>query len=447
MTEQDFQHLKLLAEVESLLADLRHWADEAPDWKPAQPCQILVRRLLSRTDALRVRLDAPLIVATLGGTGTGKSTLVNALLGSDISTTGRQRPTTRQPVMICRSGLEPDALGIDPDLVEVVHADLPALRELVLIDCPDPDTTEGEEGEQSNLARLRSILPHCDVLLVTSTQQKYRSARVADELATAAVGARLVFVQTHADVNEDVREDWRTQLASQYATGEMYFIDSLQALDDVQNGRELQGDFGRLSALLTRELAGAASHRIRRANLLDLVSATLAACNERLDEALPAVESLADAVAEHRAQLSDRLAAQMQGELLTSRRHWENRLRWAGWPRGRVFSPFSFAFPGAYQGLGGPFQPQHSCEFAPLPKPRCGELSKVSVGCVKENNAEMPKGPLIGRWPGRSTKRGFAEPHEGIWRVTLGVEDCEKPGGVVKRALIPGFPNWRTLNS
>ncbi len=35
------------------------------------------------------------------------------------------------------------------------------------------------------------------------------------------------------------------------------------------------------------------------------------------------------------------------------------------------------------------------------------------------------------------------------WRqeALKGVEDCEKPGETVKRVLIPGFPNWRTLNS
>ena len=64
----------------------------------------------------------------------------------------------------------------------------------------------------SNLARLRAILPHCDVLLVTATQQKYRSARVADELAAAARGAHLVFVQTHADLDADIRDDWRRVL-------------------------------------------------------------------------------------------------------------------------------------------------------------------------------------------------------------------------------------------
>jgi len=34
------------------------------------------------------------------------------------------------------------------------------------------------------------------------------------------------------------------------------------------------------------------------------------------------------------------------------------------------------------------------------------------------------------------------------WRqkAMKGVEGCEKPGEAVKRALIPGYPNDRTLN-
>ena len=49
-----------------------------------------------------------------------------------------------------------------------------------------PGTSAGAERQDSNLARLRAILPKCDVLLITATQQKYRSARVADELAASA---------------------------------------------------------------------------------------------------------------------------------------------------------------------------------------------------------------------------------------------------------------------
>ena len=41
---------------------------------------------------------------------------------------------------------------------------------------------------------------------------------------------------------------------------------------------------------------------------------------------------------------------------------------------------------------------------------------------------------------------------KGMWGMSWrqeamkGVEDCDKPGEVVKRALIPGYPNERALN-
>ena len=88
----------------------------------------------------------------------------------------------------------------------------------------------------TNLARLRELLPQCDVLLVTTTQQKYRSARVNEELAAAATGARLIFVQTHADTDEDIRADWRRVLAPTYQVSEMFFVDSPAALADAQAG-------------------------------------------------------------------------------------------------------------------------------------------------------------------------------------------------------------------
>ena len=160
----------------------------------------------------------------------------------------------------------------------MIERDAPVLRDLVLLDCPDPDTTEDEASRGTNLAKLRELLPHCDVLLVATTQQKYRSARVADELASAAAGARLVFVQTHADVDSDVREDWQRSLAGDYATGEMFFVDSLAAVAEARQGMQPRGEFGRLVDLLTRELTVAATHRIRRANFLDLVGESLAIC-------------------------------------------------------------------------------------------------------------------------------------------------------------------------
>ncbi|OHB83454.1 MAG: hypothetical protein A2V98_05720 [Planctomycetes bacterium RBG_16_64_12] len=344
-------HLELLAEMDSLADALDRWAGDPPDWPAVRTCRALVRRLSERAGSMRVRAEAPLIVATLGGTGTGKSALVNALVGEDITETGRFRPTTRHPRLICRPDLTPEMLGIDPGSVEVVARDLPALADLALVDCPDPDTTEMAEAPGTNLARLRRLLPHCDVLLITTTQQKYRSARVADELAHAASGARLVFVQTHADVDQDIRDDWRGVLDDQYTTGHLFLVDSLAALADAQNGLAPRGEFAGLVDLLTRQLAGTAAVRIRRANYLDLVCETLAACGQRIDEGLPAVCSLENAISQQRARLAAQLAGQMRAELLASRRQWENRLvgkvasRWG-------FSPFALVLR-LFQGLGG----------------------------------------------------------------------------------------------
>ncbi|HIQ23341.1 MAG TPA: hypothetical protein EYH34_19125, partial [Planctomycetes bacterium] len=351
MSRGELAHLELLAELDWLSDWLKQWADGAPRWGPARAAQALVRRLLERAQTMRVRIEGPLVVANLGGTGTGKSALVNALVGEEVVPVGRSRPTTRLPILVCRPDLSPKLLGIDGDTVQVIQRDLPALADMVLIDCPDPDTSEESGGRGSNLARLRRILPHCDVLLVTTTQQKYRSARVADELAAAAAGARLVFVQTHADQDDDIREDWRRVLQPQYQTGHIFLVDSLAALEDARQGRQPRGEWAALVDLLTRQLAGAAATRIRRANFLDLVSQTLEACSSRIDAGLAQVTALERAIDDKRTQLGSATAEAVRRELLASRRQWESRLvgkvaaRWG-------FSPFALLLR-TYQGLGG----------------------------------------------------------------------------------------------
>ena len=44
--------------------------------------------------------DAPLLAVVGGSTGSGKSTLVNRLVGTPVTTPGVLRPTTRHPVLV-----------------------------------------------------------------------------------------------------------------------------------------------------------------------------------------------------------------------------------------------------------------------------------------------------------------------------------------------------------
>ncbi len=345
----ELEHLTILAEIDDLVLKVRRWLDHQPAWDPAHKARSVVRKIVERVSTLRIRLESPIVVATFGGTGTGKSTLVNALVGQEVSQSGRQRPTTTMPILLVHPDFETNALGLDLSQFQIKKIDTPMLRDLVLIDCPDPDTSEGADSG-SNLARLRAILPHCDVLLYVSTQQKYRSARISEELADAAAGCRLVFVQTHADQDSDIRDDWKQNLAPVYQVPDMFFVDSRRAMLEQAQGQRTSGDFGRLIDLLTNQLGASRRVAIRRANLIDLLEEALTLCRIDYDKRLKDVRSLQDILEQQRTKLRDSLTTQLRDELLLNRNLWERRLLAAVtdiWG----FSPFSSVLR-FYNGLG-----------------------------------------------------------------------------------------------
>ncbi len=353
-------------QADSISNRFRQWCDSAPPWEAAQWCRERGDHFLRRASKLRHRLDRPLIVALLGGTGTGKSTLLNAIVGEEIVSSGKERPTTAKPTLVCHKDIDPTQWGIDLSGFAIETRENPFLEQMAILDCPDPDTTDSNVTEspaakanQTNLARLRAALPVCDILLVTATQQKYRSRRVLDELASAASGARLIFVQTHADRDVDIREDWKALLSQNYETGPIYFIDTLavikaqKAAGNSEAGKEdaLPDDFVALRQLLTRDLNEEAALRIRQANFYGLAEETVDSCWDEITDQWTSVRKLRERISEERRRFGERLSQKMRDELIRDRRLWESRLV------GRVasqwgFSPFSLVLR-IYQGLGG----------------------------------------------------------------------------------------------
>ncbi|QDT63333.1 GTPase [Calycomorphotria hydatis] len=345
----DLQELQYQADLDHLLARLRRWSDHPTNWQPLSRTQALVHRALEQSKTILNRAERPLVVATFGGTGTGKSSLTNALAGETITATGRERPTTRRPVLVLHESMQPETLDLPLDDMLVLRSNANQLQDFALLDCPDPDTSEDDQPGE-NLAILRAMLPYCDVLLYTTTQQKYRSHRILEELGSAAEGVRLLFVQTHAGVDADIREDWQTQLSSEYEVPEVFFIDSVAALKQQREGKPLDDEFRRLMETLEEELSHRGRGRVRQSNLLNLLQSAVGEGQQRLNAALPAVEAVDVAMSEQQQRVTVAMTSRLQNELINSRALWERRLLTAVTERWGA-SPFS-AMLRIYSGLG-----------------------------------------------------------------------------------------------
>jgi len=165
---------------------------------------IFARNVIDKADARLRHGTTHTLVALLGATGAGKSSLTNALIGSDIATTGVRRPTTSS-TLACLWGA-PDELGeAGPllDWLEIEQRHLVGtggggnaqLDGLILLDVPDHDSVQ-----VSNRLEMERIAEHCDLMIWVTDPEKYADAALHGYLSTlAGHDAVMILVLNKAD--------------------------------------------------------------------------------------------------------------------------------------------------------------------------------------------------------------------------------------------------------
>jgi energy-coupling factor transporter ATP-binding protein EcfA2 len=337
------------AAFDELVAALGRWAPSAPDWPPARRVKAEWEAVAPRLDRARRELSRILVVGVIGGTGTGKSTLVNALAGAEVTLAGDvARPTTVSPVVVAAPDVDLSWLPLEAMRARVVRSDAAAVANVVLVDCPDPDTQPDHAVDAArprpsdtnrNRDLLEAVLPACDVLVLVATAQKYKSWIVAREVAAFAPGRPLLFVQTHASRDPDIRADWRRELEAQgYDVPRIFRVDGVDAAARAAAGLEPDAGFRELLEAIEQELVGRAARRVRRTGAVDLAAWFTRQAAAALAPRRDAIDGLAAAVVAERLRLEKILARSVGERLRGERGAWQRLIaddvvgRWHGGP-------------------------------------------------------------------------------------------------------------------
>lgn len=155
--------------------------------------------------------DRPLVVGLFGGTGVGKSSLLNQLAGSDVARTGVVRPTSMEITAYLHNDKQLAALpeGFPRDHFSEVHHSNEKFSDVMWVDMPDFDSEETQ-----NRDHVLKWLPHIDLLLYVVTPERYKDEEGWRLLLENGYGHAWLFIMNQWDRAQDIQlEDFTALLA------------------------------------------------------------------------------------------------------------------------------------------------------------------------------------------------------------------------------------------
>lgn len=176
---------------------VQNWAQQAyqSGWI-SEPDSTLFQQ--TNKPALFETVTRPLIVAFMGGTGVGKSALLNRLAGKAIAKSGVARPTSKEVTLFHHQSVTLQNLPLT-DICLANHED-EQQKNVVWIDMPDFDSTNAHNKEL-----VLSWLAHIDVLIYVVSPERYRDEKAWRLLLSEGKKHAWLFVMNQWDRGENTQ--------------------------------------------------------------------------------------------------------------------------------------------------------------------------------------------------------------------------------------------------
>lgn len=157
-----------------------------------------LRPISELRNEIRTRLAYPddvIVVGLVGGTGSGKSTILNAIAGKEVAVVGSIRPTTDEPTALVPERHKQGLSGYLDQLEVESRVDADRHPWLCLIDLPDTDSVT-----VSHLHTVQGILPRLDLIAWVVDPEKYRDAAIHRQIRdVAGYQSQFVFILNQVD--------------------------------------------------------------------------------------------------------------------------------------------------------------------------------------------------------------------------------------------------------